>query len=93
MSHRWKIKKWIAKSSVCSVPPNNKLYNAIQRPKDLEYFGIYFFGFEPIYNILFVCFSILSLAFSGYWYCGCLIYVFLNIEVLEQVLTALRRSG
>ena len=70
-----------------------KKLKAIQKPKEQKCFDIYFIGFGPIYRILFVCFSILSLAFSGYWYCGCLLFVVFNIEVLEQVLTALRRSG
>ena len=65
----------------------------ISEPKKEKYFQINFIGFEPIYRILFVCFSILSLAFSGYWYCGCLLYLLLKIEVLEQVLTALWKSG
>ena len=30
---------------------------------------------------------------NGYFYCGCILYIFLNDDVLQQVLTALRRSG
>ena len=63
------------------------------KPEELECFGVYFFGFETIYRILFACFSLMGLAHSGYWYCGCLLYVFLKSTLLAQVLTALSRSG
>ena len=63
------------------------------KPEELECFAVYFFGFETIYRILFACFSLMGLVHSGYWYCGCLLYVFLKSTLLAQVLTTLSRSG
>ena len=63
------------------------------KPEELECFGVFFFGFETMYRILFTCFSLVGVVHSGYWYCGCLLYVFLKSTLLGQVLTALYRSG
>ena len=64
-----------------------------QKPQELETFRIYFFGFETLYRVLFVLFSFAALVHSGYWYCGCLLYVFLKSKLLAQVVVALYRSG
>ena len=64
-----------------------------EKPKELECFRIYFFGFRTLYRIAFVLFSLAALVHSAYWYCGCLLYIFLESKLLAQVLTAISRSG
>ena len=100
MVHRWKIIKWIDRNCLCcglskkkSLKVKLKKLQTKLQPKEQKYFEMYFMEFKTIYRILLFCFSILSLAFSGYWYCGCLLYVLLKIEVLEHVLNALWKSG
>ena len=62
-------------------------------PQPEKYFQIFFFSFEPLYRILFVILSVLGLAVSGYFYCGCMIYLFLRNHVLNNILRAVRKSG
>ena len=62
-------------------------------PDDLHGFDVEFFSFNPLYRLLFLLCSILSLGFSGFFYCGCVLYVFLRNDVLTQVLSAVKRSG
>ena len=54
---------------------------------------IYFIGFETLYHVLFFLFSFAALVHSGYWYSGCLLYMFLKSKLLAQVLVALFQSG
>ncbi|XP_019854531.1 PREDICTED: inositol 1,4,5-trisphosphate receptor type 3-like isoform X2 [Amphimedon queenslandica] len=72
---------------LCRGPIRNK------RPKPAEYFQIFLFSFHPIYRILFVLFSIAGLATHGYFYCGCLIYLFLRNDVMLYIVRALKRSA
>uniref|UniRef100_A0A1X7V711 Ion transport domain-containing protein n=1 Tax=Amphimedon queenslandica TaxID=400682 RepID=A0A1X7V711_AMPQE len=62
-------------------------------PQPEKYFQIFFFSFEPLYRILFVILSLLGLAASGYFYCGCMIYLFLRNHVLKNILRAVRKSA
>lgn len=64
-----------------------------KRPKKGIYFQVFFFGFEPLYRMMFLLLSILGLAFNGYFYCGCMIYLFLKNSVLKYILKALLKSG
>jgi inositol 1,4,5-triphosphate receptor type 1 len=63
------------------------------RPQTQEHFQTYFFSFEPIYRLVFVLCSLLSLIFSGYFYCGCTLYAFLRNQVLHNILKAVGRSA
>ena len=65
----------------------------INRPRPGEYFDIFIFSFQPIYRMLFLLFSVLALAFNGYFYCGCVLYLFLNNTVLFYILRAVGKSG
>ena len=64
-----------------------------EKPVKRECFEVYFLSFSPIYRIIFLLCSIFALATSGYLYCGCILYVFLENDVLQQVLVAIKRSG
>jgi len=37
--------------------------------------------------------SILSLAFWGYFYCFCLLYIVVNNDILQRVLRSLTKNG
>ena len=74
--------------------PNKKLFcDPINPPKDVKRLKIYFFSFAPLYRIFFLFCSIAALVTRGYFYCGCILYVIVGNEVLQTVLTAVRRSG
>lgn len=64
-----------------------------KKPVSRQCFEVYLISFAPLYRILFVLCSLLALATSGYFYCCCILYVFLKSDVLPQVVTAVRRSG
>ncbi|XP_019863943.1 PREDICTED: inositol 1,4,5-trisphosphate receptor type 3-like [Amphimedon queenslandica] len=63
------------------------------KPKPKEYFQIFFFSFEPLYRILFLIFSGLGLATTGYFYCGCMLYLFLRNHVMFFIIRALKKSA
>lgn len=65
----------------------------VTKPVSSQCFEVYFISFPPLYRLLFLFCSIVAMATNGYFYCGCILYIFLNDDVLQQVLTALRRSG
>ena len=65
----------------------------MKRPVPRRYFQKSFFSFEPLYRISFVFFSLAGLIGSGYFYCGCMIYIFLKNHVLHYILKALGKSG
>ena len=96
---RWDLKKWIYRhESLKNIA--SKLNQAfcgasitVNPPEDAKCFEVYLLSFSPLYRLLFVICSILSLASHGYFYCGCILYLFLKSSVLHQVLTAVRRSG
>ena len=64
-----------------------------KKPVSRQCFEVYLISFAPLYRIVFVLCSLLALATSGYFYCCCVLYVFLKSNVLHQVLTIVRRSG
>ena len=88
---KW-MERW-GKRFVLIKAVNELMCRWFNKPREVGCFGTYFFGFQTIYRILFLWFSIAALVHSGYWYCGCLLYVFLRSKLLAQVLTALSRSG
>ena len=65
----------------------------VKKIKEKQCFEFYLLSFAPLYRIFFVVFSLLALGTSGYFYCCCILYVFLNWPTLDLILTALRRSG
>lgn len=77
-----KINRWLCCEKVTA-----------SRPDKDTYFQISFFNFETLYRIVFVFFSLGGLLFSGYLYCGCLIYIFLKNRVLQYILKAVEKSG
>ena len=84
------IRRW--RSALNDVFCGGKL-PSINKPVNSQCFEVYFISFPPLYRILFLIFSIVALGTHGYFYCGCILYVFLTDDVLQQVLTAIRRSG
>ena len=53
----------------------------------------FLFGTRALARLMCVVFSLLGLTLSGYFYCGCLFYVFVKSESLRQVMTAVRLGG
>ena len=96
-THRWDLKKWVYRHEHLknlSVQASEALGGVtINPPETNKCFELYLLSFSPLYRILFVICSILALGTHGYFYCGCILYVFLKSSVLHQVLTAVRRSG
>ena len=66
------------KSSEMQVPPN-------------PYPGL--FGTRTLARLMCVVFSLLGLTLSGYFYCGCLFYVFVKNNSLREVIIAVRLGG
>ena len=99
---RWDLKKWRNRHKkiasklnqlFCGMSKQTEDDIKDKKPEDAKCFEVYLFSFSPLYRLLFVVCSILSLASHGYFYCGCILYLFLKSSVLHQVLTAVRRSG
>ena len=59
---------------------------------DDGYFTVDVFGFQSTYRFLFLICSIAAIPLRGYPYCICLFYVFLKVDVVQYILTALSRS-
>ena len=57
------------------------------------YFKVDIFGFQSIYRFFFLICSIAAIPLRGYTYPFCLFYVFLKVDVVQYILTALHRSG
>ena len=51
------------------------------------------FSMRTLIRLVCVVCSLLGLTVSGYFYCGCLFYLFVKSDSLRQVLTALRLGG
>ena len=51
------------------------------------------FSMRTLTRVLCVVCSLLGLTVSGYFYCGCLFYLFVKSDSLRQVLTAVRLGG
>lgn len=64
----------------------------IKKPKREMYFEISFFDFVTLYRIVFVMCSVLGL-FRPYFYCVCMIYVFIDNKDLHNVLRAISGGG
>ena len=64
-----------------------------KKHKESSCFDIEFFGVGTWYRIIFVLCSIISIGTYGYFYCLCLPYVFLNIDVMQDIVKALTRRG
>ena len=60
---------------------------------DIKYFKVDVLSFPVIYRFLFLISSITATFLSGFPYCFCLFYIFLNVDVVEQILLAIRKSG
>lgn len=58
-----------------------------------QYFQVNFIGFSSLYRVAFLLCSIAALGTSGYFYCGCILYVFLRNNMLQNVQAAVSRSG
>lgn len=56
------------------------------------YFKIDLFGFQSLYRLIFLACSIAAIFLRGYTYCICLFYVFLKVDVVQYILTALTRA-
>ena len=47
----------------------------------------------PFYRILYILFSLLAIAYNGYFFSVSLLYVFIDSKLLEQVMRAVRKGG
>lgn len=50
-------------------------------------------GFTTIYIVVFLASSILSLAFFGYFYCLCLLYIVVGNDILQRALQSITKNG
>ena len=64
-----------------------------KKQKESSCFDINFFDFGPWYRIIFVLCSIISIGTYGYFYCLCLPYIFLNIDVMQDIVKVLTKRG
>ena len=99
-SFRYNFKKWLDRYEFLrrlQEDINNCLCKGklpeFKKPVCRQCFEVYFISFGPLYRILFVLCSLLALASSGYFYCCCILYLFMKNDVLRHVLIAVRRSG
>ena len=60
---------------------------------DIKYFKIDVLSSSVIYRFLFLISSITATFLSGFLYCFCLFYIFLNVDVVEHLFLALQKSG
>ena len=74
------------------IPSISKIIKGISNKKR-SCFEIEFFSLGPWYRIIFVLCSIISIGTYGYFYCFCLPYVFLKIDVMQVIAKALTRRG
>ena len=51
------------------------------------------FSVSTLYMFLFLLSSILSLAFSGYFYCFCLLFIIVDNDILKRVLRSVTKNG
>ena len=101
---RGKIKCWIKKIKAKlnelkreDQDTNEKEIKAEKKEPEREYqvtfIDVNIFGAQTIYMIIFLLCSILSLAFSGYFYPLCLLYIIYNNDILMRVLRAVTKNG
>ena len=97
---RYNLKKWLDRYKLLQQFQEDinkylcyRKLPEFKKPVSSQCFEVYFISFAPLYRIIFVLCSLLALATSGYFYCCCILYVFLKNDVLHHVLTAVRRSG
>ena len=64
-----------------------------KRYHQVTFIDVNIFGAQTIYMIIFLLCSILSLAFSGYFYPFCLLYIIYNNDILMRVLRAVTKNG
>ena len=62
-------------------------------PEKLCAFEFDFVSFNSLYRLIFLGCSIAALGTSGYFYCGCLLYIFMSNNVMLVVLAAVYHSG
>lgn len=79
----------------CRLKKNKSINYKEKKTRSIsfQYFQVNFISFSSLYRIVFLLCSIAALGTSGYFYCGCILYVFLRNNILQNVLTAVNRSG
>ena len=79
----------------CRLKKNKSINYKEKKTRSIsfQYFQVNFISFSSLYRIVFLLCSITALGTSGYFYCGCILYVFLRNNILQNVLTAVNRSG
>ena len=90
--------------SFSKTSESSKLYRVLKKcrskfcswfelPEESQCFDIYFFSIYPMYRVLFTLCSLLGLSLSGYFYCLCLPYIFIKIDVIQHVIKAVGGRG
>ena len=51
------------------------------------------FGVSTLYMLVFLACSILSIAFTGYFYCVCLLFIIFTSDILQRVLRSVTLHG
>ncbi|XP_019851941.1 PREDICTED: inositol 1,4,5-trisphosphate receptor type 3-like [Amphimedon queenslandica] len=63
------------------------------QPPRLNCIDVGLFSISTLYMFLFLLSSILSLAFSGYFYCFCLLFIIIDNDILKRVLRSVTKNG
>ncbi|XP_065920225.1 inositol 1,4,5-trisphosphate receptor type 3-like [Dysidea avara] len=72
----------------------NKVYKYLHKPqvvREHSYSDEPVFGVRPIYHIVFVMCSVLSLRYYGYFYCLCLLHIVIDNDILKRVLKSVTK--
>ena len=66
--------------------------NFRQLPR-FSFINVNIFGVSTLYMLVFLACSILSMAFRGYFYCVCLLFIIFTSDILQRVLRAVTKHG
>ena len=86
-------KKMVNKKSANKKKILTWLSGWFDEPEESLCFDVNFFGFNSLYRWIFLFSSFLGLIVSGYFYCICLLYIFINIDVIRHVVKAVSGKG
>ena len=87
-----KIIIFFLRAEIDKVIHKDKGGNTYKAPQ-LTFIDVGIFSVSTIYMVLFLICSILSLAFRGYFYCFCLLFIIVNNDILKRVLRSVTKNG
>jgi inositol 1,4,5-triphosphate receptor type 1 len=90
--HR-KLYHWKYNSSRFNRMCSSKFIDFIEEPQDSQCFDLKIYDPFLIYRIFFVLCSFAGLATFGYFYCFCILYIFIYVDVFNSVIVAITGRG